>query len=487
MSSLDPSYLNELGKALFGSSVTSDKAAGEVRSYVGTAVSSSSDGTVSVSMPGVVISGDGTQWVDIQTRGAVSVGDTVSLLSADGSPTVSGVIGAGDEAQARIDAAKAQADSAAERADALAESLTDVTATVNGQTVQLTELTSEVSGAVKTADEALTSATSAVQTATSLTDKVEQAYTSADEALTRVSAVEQTASEIKTTVSTDYLSKAEAETSYVTSTETIQTADQILTKISAAQTTATTAKTTADTVSTMVRQYSSGVLVCKTGQSIGALVNANGSFDVVGITWTTGSSPTPSVSSTIMSVDSDSVDFAALGAYLEAYGTSQVSLRASAGAYLRCGATDSDAGVGLTGSSSQTAIIRAASYEIAGKTMTHANLGYLLGKTSQTLSTGCVVTSRGGIVTLNLERTISSSISTWGSLSLGTISNSWMRPASSMPNSEVIGVASATSFDGTAIVRVKSTGVVTVENMSETYVMPSGAWVFCSMSWPANY
>lgn len=47
----------------------------------------------------------------------------------------------------------------------------------------------------------------------------------------------------------------------------------------------TTAITNINGVKTMIREYENGVLVCKTGSTVGALVNANGSFDVVGVTW----------------------------------------------------------------------------------------------------------------------------------------------------------------------------------------------------------
>ena len=43
-----------------------------------------------------------------------------------------------------------------------------------------------------------------------------------------------------------------------------------------------------DKAETLVRAYGDGVLVCKTGNSVGALVNADGSFDVVGVTWVNG-------------------------------------------------------------------------------------------------------------------------------------------------------------------------------------------------------
>ena len=47
----------------------------------------------------------------------------------------------------------------------------------------------------------------------------------------------------------------------------------------------------AQNIQTLIRQYEDGVLVCKSGNTIGALVNANGSFDVTNVTWS-GSTPT---------------------------------------------------------------------------------------------------------------------------------------------------------------------------------------------------
>ena len=44
---------------------------------------------------------------------------------------------------------------------------------------------------------------------------------------------------------------------------------------------------------TMVRAYGAGVLVCKQGNTVGALVNSNGSFDIVAVTWS-GTTPTAS-------------------------------------------------------------------------------------------------------------------------------------------------------------------------------------------------
>lgn len=49
-----------------------------------------------------------------------------------------------------------------------------------------------------------------------------------------------------------------------------------------------TAIAAADEIATLVREYSNGVLVCKTNQTVGALVNSNGTFDVVNVTWSNG-------------------------------------------------------------------------------------------------------------------------------------------------------------------------------------------------------
>lgn len=83
------------------------------------------------------------------------------------------------------------------------------------------------------------------------------------------------------------------------------TANTANTTANTAKSTATTAKTTADaaktaadnatadvaTIKTIIRQYSAGVLVGRTGNTVGALVNSTGEFDIVPITWS-GDEPT---------------------------------------------------------------------------------------------------------------------------------------------------------------------------------------------------
>ena len=54
---------------------------------------------------------------------------------------------------------------------------------------------------------------------------------------------------------------------------------------------------------TIVRQYGQGVLVAKTGNKLGALVNADGSFDVVAVTWS-GNTPTASTVHSRFGLDS---------------------------------------------------------------------------------------------------------------------------------------------------------------------------------------
>ena len=69
---------------------------------------------------------------------------------------------------------------------------------------------------------------------------------------------------------------------------------QIVSNAGIAGTTAGSLVSNVDSLASMVRIYNNGILVCRVGQSVGALVNPNGSFDVVNVSWNNG---TPSVSS----------------------------------------------------------------------------------------------------------------------------------------------------------------------------------------------
>jgi hypothetical protein len=110
--------------------------------------------------------------------------------------------------------------------------------------------------------------------------------------------VNQTATDVTTAIQ-------DASTAKTTASTAATDASKAKTDASSAVTTANTAKSTADGLTTLIRQYSDGVLVCKTGKSVGALVNAAGSFDVVPVTW---SGSTPKAGTAIASFDGDSID-----------------------------------------------------------------------------------------------------------------------------------------------------------------------------------
>ena len=93
---------------------------------------------------------------------------------------------------------------------------------------------------------------------------------------------------IRTEVSQTYETQSHANTTYSTKTELQQTASGLDTRITA---NATNISGEILARETLIRQYANGVLVCKVGESVGALVNASGSFDVVSVTWS-GDEPT---------------------------------------------------------------------------------------------------------------------------------------------------------------------------------------------------
>lgn len=84
--------------------------------------------------------------------------------------------------------------------------------------------------------------------------------------------------------------------------------DAANTRITQTEADVTTAIEAVNGVTTLVRQYADGVLVCKTGNTVGALVNANGSFDVVNVTW---SGVTPTAGDVLASFDADDIKLAA--------------------------------------------------------------------------------------------------------------------------------------------------------------------------------
>ena len=84
-----------------------------------------------------------------------------------------------------------------------------------------------------------------------------------------------------------------------------KTVSAILDDVDTANANASSAVSTANATAALVRTYGSGVLVCRQGNAVGALVNADGSFDVVRVTWSDG---VPTAGAALASFG-DSVEF----------------------------------------------------------------------------------------------------------------------------------------------------------------------------------
>lgn len=92
------------------------------------------------------------------------------------------------------------------------------------------------------------------------------------------SAIDVAADGIRSDVSETYATKDDLKDEATARTTFQQSTDDFLATISQSY-------ATKDEVATLVRAYGDGVLVCRKGQTIGALINADGSFDVVSLTW----------------------------------------------------------------------------------------------------------------------------------------------------------------------------------------------------------
>jgi len=85
--------------------------------------------------------------------------------------------------------------------------------------------------------------------------------------------------------------------------------NELATKVKQTDTSLTATISRTDALETMVHEYSGGVLVSKikNGATVnGALVNADGSFDVVNVTWNSG---TPTVGKKLMRLAKNSIEF----------------------------------------------------------------------------------------------------------------------------------------------------------------------------------
>jgi hypothetical protein len=139
--------------------------------------------------------------------------------------------------------------------------------------------------------------TSIQQNATSIQSKASQS--DLDSLDSRVSTAESNITQNATDISS-VVSNVNGLSTRVTQTESgVQTA---ISTANTADSNASSALSTANDTATLIRQYSGGVLVCKQGNRVGALVNSSGAFDIVAVSW---SGSTPTVGSQYISVDSN--------------------------------------------------------------------------------------------------------------------------------------------------------------------------------------
>lgn len=272
----------DLGRAIFRGSFGGSGRSGSGRSgsgnatiMTGLALSDSVEGRVLVDTGGQTVAA--SQGVDLPCTCNVRAGDKVIITLVGNDPTVTGVVGRGDQQQSEIDGAqssadaankraeearrfaeevdgkvsdaqadmdaakrqaeqaKAAADAASRKADQLSGKVTDVTTTVSG-------LSTKVEGAARDATSALTASSKTSQSLGALTSTVEQHYTEqqatagkADRAardaassLDRVSKVEQTAAGIQTQATAASKTAADALSRASTAQ---QTADAITTTV----------------------------------------------------------------------------------------------------------------------------------------------------------------------------------------------------------------------------------------------------------------
>lgn len=276
----------DLGRAIFrgsfggsGHSGSGRSGSGNATIMTGLALSDSVEGRVLVDTGGQTVAA--SQGVDLPCTCNVRAGDKVIITLVGNDPTVTGVVGRGDQQQGEIDGAQSSADAAnrqaeqakaaadaasrkadqtaadvdrkvkaaadaatqasanasaaAAKADQLSGKVTDVTTTVSG-------LSTKVEGAARDATSALTASSKTSQSLGALTSTVEQHYTEqqatagkADRAardaassLDRVSKVEQTAAGIKTQVTATAKTASDALSKASTAQ---QTADAITTKV----------------------------------------------------------------------------------------------------------------------------------------------------------------------------------------------------------------------------------------------------------------
>lgn len=206
-----------------------------------------------------------------------------------------------------------KADSITSRVEEVAQAGTATSTKVTQLEQKADSIQSTVSQQGTTLDGAVQTISEVSQKADSLGTRLDGVSETADGAMSKSTSLEQDLSGFKTTVSDTYETKSAASTTYATKTEVQQTSDSLSVTISKAQTTADdakskaeSAKSTADSASmnaanaqidatqannragnleTCIKMTSDGVRVgrIQNGEFTGysALVNANGSFDIL--------------------------------------------------------------------------------------------------------------------------------------------------------------------------------------------------------------
>ena len=262
---------------------------------------------------------DGTKKTNALATKVKQTADSLSLTITDvNSAKETANTAASDASKAKSDASSAveTANSAKTAADTANSNASSAVTTANAANTTASKASTDAAAAVKTANTANTNASSAVETANTASanastakDTAATAATDASKAKADASSAVETANKANTTASTANTNaskavttangaKTAADTASTNASAAVKTANTANTNASSAVTTANgaattarTAKSTADGIATLIRAYSGGVLVCKTGCTVGALVNANGSFDVVTVSWN-GDEPT---------------------------------------------------------------------------------------------------------------------------------------------------------------------------------------------------
>lgn len=210
-----------LAKKLFRSKPSSDSSAlsATVTTFEALALSDSANGLVTIDMGGAVTSGNGQQGVEVSTTVVVKKGQTVIVQNSGGSLVVIGVIGGEDGlkddleqditdqiVQAGEDLEKVVIEELKPIQDSFDQFKQDHQLTDEEITTEITntktELGSQISGAIETADAAYSATTTLSQTVDQIQSTAEEHYEVYDKGFVNLeSSISQTATDIRAEVS----------------------------------------------------------------------------------------------------------------------------------------------------------------------------------------------------------------------------------------------------------------------------------------------